>query len=122
MESVVFYNFLQVAAGEDAVSAKAFDAKYSDVSNMKAFKEVLDHTGPDVVVSWGYRLWETLPNDWGFGEAEKGVGIPIEGKNFYCYYTYPFNGKPILLIGAHHPSVGYDSKFHSDIFAALDVG
>lgn len=118
-ESVVFYNFLQISAGEDPYSTKQYD--YTDDRYLRAFYDVIDKTLPDVVICWGGKLWDTLPNNWNnYGEAEKGAGININNDVFGKYYTYPYRGdKRILLIGVRHPSMGFARDYHHQIFSKL---
>ena len=97
-ESVAFYNYLQKAAGTDSKSAPAYAAEYNQEKHLLAFYEVLEDLKPEVVISWGDRVWNALPNNWrGYGEATKGAGFKIGSKDFTAYYDYPFNGGRILL-------------------------
>jgi hypothetical protein len=118
-KSVIFYNYLQTCAGEDPYSASQYD--YTEEKHLKAFYEVIDKTLPDVVISWGSKVWEALPDDWNeYGEAEKGTPININGDNFQDYQYYPYkNRHKIMLILAHHPSVAYDRLYHYKIFSEL---
>lgn len=117
-DSVAFYNYLQVAAGEDAYSTGNFN--FAESRQLQAFYEVLNNVEPDVVISWGSKVWDVLPDNWNnYGEAEKGKGISIGDQIFYKYYTYPYNNKKILLIGVQHPSVGYSTGFYHGIFSEL---
>ena len=120
-ESVAFYNFLQRAAGSNSSSANMHAGEYDSTANWRAFHEVLEQLMPEIVISWGDRVWEALPNDWGCGEAKKGEGIKIGAEVFYRYYDYPFKDSRILLVGVHHPCVGYSIDFHSAVFNALGV-
>ena len=117
-DSVVFYNYLQVSAGEDAYSTGNYN--FAKNRHLNAFYEVLNNVGPDVVVSWGSKVWDALPDNWNnYGETDKGNGIRIGNQLFKNYYTYPYNNRKILLIGVRHPSVGYSTEFHYGIFSEL---
>jgi len=118
-DSVIFYNFLQEVAGENPQSAANYD--YKAKHHFDAFRELLDKHKPEVVICWGSKVWEALPNDWGFGEAIKGDGLTINDELFFSYYDYPYGDQRIRLIGVHHPSVGYDVDYHHQIFKALNV-
>lgn len=117
--SVAFYNFLQNSAGEDPKSASRFN--FYDSRHLEAFYEALDITDPDVVISWGAKVWDALPNNWrNYGEALRGQDIIYCCETFNNYLTYPFkNGKTILLIGVKHPAMGYGRAFHHNIFSRL---
>lgn len=118
LNSVAFYNWLQVAAGDDPYSAGQYD--YEHPRHLSAFYEVLDKTEPDVVISWGKKVWEALPNDWnGQGDARRGPAINADGQSFNDYQVYPYKGREILLIGVRHPSVGYGRDRHHEIFSQL---
>lgn len=117
-DSVAFYNYLQVAAGEDAYSTGNYN--FAESRHLNAFYEVLNNVEPDVVISWGSKVWDTLPDAWNdYGEADKGNDIVIGDQIFNKYYTYPYNNRKILLIGVRHPSVGYSTEFHHAIFSDL---
>jgi len=119
-DSIVFYNYLQEAAGEDPYSAGLSD--YNDERHLSAYYEVLDRLEPEVVICWGSKVWEALPNNWrSFGEADKGTGLSIGNQIFKRYYDYPYLDKTIRLIGVHHPSIGYKTEFHHQVFRGLDL-
>lgn len=118
LNSVAFYNYLQVAAGDNAYSTGKYD--YTKAEYLDAFYEVLNLIEPDIVICWGDRVWNALPNNWNnYGEADKGPGIPIGNEVFKNYYSYPYKNKTILLIGVHHPCSGYSVNFYRSIFFSL---
>ena len=121
-ESVAFYNYLQKAAGTNSESASAYAAEYNQESHLLAFYEVLENLMPELVIIWGNRVWNALPNNLkGYGEATKGAGIKIGPKIFTAYYDYPFNGRRVLLIGAQHPCRGTSVAFNEAVFDELGV-
>lgn len=119
-ESVVFYNYLQDVAGGGPTEAHRYD--YNEPRHFQAFTEVIETLRPEVVISWGYKAWNALPNDWGFGPAVVSKGIELEagGKSFDIY-DYPYRGTDIRLVGVHHPSIGYDVGFHHALFKHLNL-
>jgi len=119
-DSIIFYNYLQVSAGEDAYSTNRYD--FRDVRHLNAFLEVVDHYRPDVVICWGATVWNVLPDDWGYGEAVKGCGVMAGSKEFRRYQTYPFKNEELLLIGVKHPCIGYSVDFHHQMFSQLIGG
>ncbi len=118
-DSVVFYNYLQEIAGKNPTSAHQYD--YHEEKHFNAFTQLLDEQQPEVVISWGSKVWDALPNDWGYGEAKKGKGLQINGTEFIRYYDYPYKNGRILLIGVHHPSSGYGRDHHHHIFKDLKL-
>lgn len=118
-DSIIFYNYLQYAAGKTWNVASNFD--HSENRHLEAFFEVLDKYMPDVVICWGKRVWDTLPNDWRYGEATKPI-LSVDNKDFYCRYYYPYKDKTIMLVGVNHPSSpSFDSTFHHELFKKLDL-
>lgn len=113
-DSVVFYNYLQEIAGASANEAGNFD--YGAQQHFQAFQEILAEFQPEVVISWGAKVWDALPNDWGYGPALVGDPVIIDGKKAGSVYTYPFQNKTIRLIGVRHPSIGYSPGFHHELF------
>jgi len=113
-DSIIFYNYLQEIAGASASEAANYD--YKDPQHFAAFQEILNEYQPDVVISWGLKVWNGLPNDWDHGAAVIGDPVMIDGRNAGSVYSYPFQGRVIRLIGVHHPSIGYDVGFYHEIF------
>ncbi|MBN8460686.1 MAG: hypothetical protein J0M04_22885 [Verrucomicrobia bacterium] len=117
-DSVVFYNYLQVPAGENPYSADNYD--YTAEIHCEAFLHVVENTKPEIVISWGDKVWDALPNEWGYGMAKWGEPLALDPP-FGSYMDYPFGNETIRLIGAHHPSTGYPSEYHHEIFKGLGV-
>ena len=118
-DSVVFYNYLQEAAGQDAYAAHEYD--YHEQRHFDAFLEVINEVKPEVVIAWGKKVWDALPNDWGYGQAEKKTDLAVNGTPFTSCYDYPYFDPPIRLIGVHHPSAGYASDYHHEVFEVFDI-
>lgn len=117
-ESIAFYNFLQIAAGENPYSTKEYD--YANNRYIDAFYEVVDRILPDVVICWGKQVWNALSNGWNIcGEAEKGAGVKVVDTIFNHYKIYHYRHHKILLIGVQHPSCGFARNFHYQIFSEL---
>ena len=60
------------------------------------------------VFGMGSRVWNAIPWDLGFGKAEK-VADDI--------FRYPFEDRSFLLVGLHHPSIGYPSDASHQLLA-----
>jgi hypothetical protein len=118
-DSVIFYNYLQEIAGANAYEAGK--SNYRDRKHFDAFKEVLAKYRPEVVIAWGKKVWEGLPNDWGYGPAVIRKGVSVGTGTSKDIYDYPFEGGTISLIGVNHPSIGYSPDFHHQIFKQLDL-
>jgi hypothetical protein len=118
-DSVIFYNYLQEIAGASASEAESFD--YHASCHFNAFKEILEEYRPQIVISWGSKVWEALPNDWGYGSAEIRDGNSVGAEISQKIYHYPFHDTVIHLVGVHHPSIGYVTDFHHQIFKHLGL-
>ena len=118
-DSVSFYNYLQVSAGNNPYSTHNYN--FDDRRHLLAFYEVLDKIKPNVVISWGDIVWNAIPNNWGDGEAIKGNKLTFDNKIFDSYLYYNYKNDTIMLVGAHHPSAGYNSDFYNKIFTELKV-
>lgn len=97
--SIMFYNYVQLATSGPRISpsAEAF-------SNSKdAFFEVIDKYQPDLIIVWGKRLWEMLPNNGTY--AEDNI---LDGKFGKLYY-YKVSNKEIPAFKIYHPSSSYFS-------------
>lgn len=118
-DAVIFFNYLQEIAGATASEAGNFD--YHAPCHFDAFREILEVHRPEVVISWGYKVWDALPNDWGYGTAQATDGISVGSEISNKIYHYPFRDTVIRLVGVHHPSIGYSPDFHHQIFKQLDL-
>jgi hypothetical protein len=118
-DSVIFYNYLQEIAGASASDAGNFD--YHAPCHFDAFREIIETYRPEVVIAWGSKVWDALPNDWGHGEAEIRDGVTVGAVISQKIFHYPFRDTVIRLVGVRHPSIGYSPDFHHQIFKQLDL-
>lgn len=98
-ESILFYNFLQVAmqTPRQAGTAEQYQAAAAP------FFSILDQYQPDLLIVWGVRLWDKLPSErWQDGPEMKVDGYPVSNG----YYKLS-NGSLVRAICVYHPSVGY---------------
>ncbi len=113
-DSIIFYNYLQEIAGASSSEAGNYD--YGAKQHFDSFLEIITEYEPEVIISWGAKVWNGLPNDWGYGPAVIGDPVTIDGRNLGSVFSYPFRDKIIRLIGVHHPSIGYDVAIHHELF------
>lgn len=91
--SVIFYNFFQNSQKEPGCEINVTEDPEI------AFKEILEKYMPDLIIIWGCRLYNYLP-DWD-GEHS----IIYDGKgNKTDIWNYKINGKIIPAMKVHHPS------------------
>ncbi len=111
-ESIVFYNYVQSALETSRKEPKSEQFYESE----KAFKEVLRRYKPDLIIVWGIRLWEYLPDIGHYGEERK-----IHGAIDKIYY-YKSGVKDIPAFPVYHPA---SSKYNYDdsrkIQKAIDI-
>lgn len=102
-DSIAFYNFLQVAMG----GAREAGTNQQYRAAAEPFMQVLEELQPDVLIVWGVRLWNNLPNrNWTDGPKVSVDGYDVQNG----YYTLP-SGKKVKAVCVYHPSVGYDWSF-----------
>lgn len=108
--SVLFYNYLQVAMGGPRQAGTTTDYQTA----VPAFYEVLDTYQPECIIVWGYRLWDSLPGDDRWQESE-----PIvmeDGQTVETGFYQLGNGNRAKAMAVCHPSAGYSwEKWHDAI-------
>ena len=93
-DSIVFYNYVQYSTPGPGKSPQ----KNEFIDSKTAFFEVLKEYKPDVIIVWGFRLWERLPDNGTY------AGFDISNDpNGECYY-YEVDDKKILAYAVYHPS------------------
>lgn len=99
-DSLLFYNYLQVAMSQSRKAGSNDDYAHSE----NAFFEVLETYRPDYVIVWGYRLWKYLPGGekWKWNDEINVDGILYENGAYELS-----DGKRVNLIAVQHPSSGY---------------
>lgn len=107
-DSIVFANFLQKAEGKDA--SEKHDEYFREPVHVESLKTTIHECRPDVVVTWGSRVWNAIPWDLGFGKAEQMADSIVR---------YPFEGGSFILLGLHHPSIGYPSNDSHQLLARV---
>lgn len=107
-DSLLFYNYLQFALHGPRESGTPEQHKAS----IEPFFSVLDQYQPDMMIVWGVRLWNNLPEERWIGSP----GISVDGQAINSGYYKLSNGKPVRAICVYHPSAGYDwSHWHKVI-------
>ena len=79
--------------------------QYRDAA--EPFLATMENLQPDVIVVWGVRLWNNLPNvRWTDGDRLNVDGYDVQNG----YYTL-VSGKTVKAVCVYHPSTGYDWSF-----------
>jgi hypothetical protein len=111
--SVAFYNYLQIPAGSLSRQTQYYD--YSRDSDRSAVLEIINELDPDIIVSWGNKVWDAIPENLGYGNGN------VSGSYSNCCFIYPFKQRELKLIGITHPSSSYNSSYWADVFCDLEV-
>lgn len=109
--SVAFYNYLQVPAGSDNRQTQYYD--YTHDRDRSAFLEVINYLDPDIIISWGNKVWDAIPEDLGYGNCH------VSEVHSNCCYLYPFKQRELKLIGITHPSTSFNSDSWANVFDEL---
>lgn len=98
-DSVLFFNYLQVAMGGPREAGTS--EEYSEAAD--ALFDVMDKYQPEYLIAWGNRLWNKLPGD----RWENGDDIVVDGYRVATGSYVLGNGKRVRVMAVNHPSVGY---------------
>lgn len=101
-DSVMFYNYIQKAMCEPRTPPDEEVFQNSTAS----FFELLHEYSPDIIIVWGERLWDRLPNCGHWGDHV------LDGENGKLYY-YKTENKSIPAYGIYHPSSSAFNYGHS---------
>lgn len=105
-EHLAFYNYVQVPMTGPRISPTTEDFKKSE----EAFWEVLNELKPDLIIVWGTRLYNNLPQ--GGKQLEYFTVQNKYGDDIYIeIWSYEIDGENTPIIGINHPSSGFDTKF-----------
>ncbi|MDR2065428.1 MAG: uracil-DNA glycosylase family protein [Prevotellaceae bacterium] len=94
LQSVVFYNYVQ--SSTDALRVSPSEQEFADSET--AFFEVLKKYKPDLIIVWGTRLWDRLPQNGEWADFDI-----LDGANGKFYY-YQVDNKKMPAYSIYHPS------------------
>ena len=92
--SVMFYNYFQKSTTGPRTEPDMTAQKESE----EAFRELLEHYQPDVIIVWGQRLYNLLP---GWDGTETTIKVDNDSTRVW---HYNIKGKTIPAMSVHHPS------------------
>lgn len=98
-QSVVFYNYLQVAMGGPREAGTT--AQYRQAG--ETLFSVMEKYQPEYLIAWGNRLWNELPGE----HWTDGNGIVIDGYRVDTGTYTLASGRKVKAMAVNHPSVGY---------------
>jgi hypothetical protein len=110
--SVSFYNYLQYAL--DGPRKPGDNDAY--LKAIKPYYQVLDYLKPEIIIVWGKRLWDFLPDDDRWEGCDHVVidGYRVEN----CYYKIS-DGSKARAFPVYHPSIGYDWSFWHKVIKTM---
>jgi len=100
-DSVIFYNYVQSSTKGPRISPTSQQFNESK----DAFIEVLEKYKPDLIVVWGHRLWDNLPDIGRLGNENI-----LDDANSQFYY-FKIENKEIPALKIYHPS---SSSFNNE--------
>ena len=103
-ETLMFYNFVQTLMPAPRVRPAKKDFKASE----PAFQEVLKKYSPDYIISWGYKLYDCLPQT---GHQLQNI-VAEDGKEA-AVWGYEVGVNTIPLLAIKHPASAFSpSHWH----------
>lgn len=110
--SVVFYNYLQVAMSGTREEGTA--QQYEEAA--EPFFEVLEKYRPQYVIVWGSRLWGYMPagERWSWN-----ADIVVDGNANKCGNYALKDGSKVKIIPVYHPSVGYSWDYWHKVISVF---
>ncbi|NVN94043.1 MAG: hypothetical protein HXX18_02040 [Bacteroidetes bacterium] len=96
-DSVIFYNYVQ--SSTDGPRTSPTNLQF--IESQAAFISILEENKPDLILVWGKRLWENLPNIGRWGDEDI-----LDNANGHFYY-YKVNNNEIPAYRIYHPSTSY---------------
>ena len=108
---LAFYNYLQVPVTDPRIAGEDDDYEKSQ----SPFFYLLEKIEPDVVIVWGNRLWNYLPDDHEFNWLDDFIG----DEDIHSSGCYEVNGKTIKIFPIHHPSVRFSWDYWNTVIKNL---
>lgn len=110
-DSIAFYNFVQVPMTGARVAPTAADF----AGSADAFFEVLETLRPDVVIAWGNRLYENLPDS---GRQGAPVVAP-DGRQVEMWVYALADGSEVRVVPIMHPSSSFSPDYWHRVLTAV---
>lgn len=110
-QHVLFYNYVQTSVPQRGVPPS--DTQFQE--SEKAFFEVLSQYQPDLIIVWGKRLYNNLPQQ-GTQLPDLQISQGIYAGESSEVWSYTIGGKTIALLPITHPSASmYELQYHKDL-------
>jgi len=106
--SVIFYNYVQVPISGPRIAPSTDDFRMSE----NAFNEVLELYHPEIVIVWGKRLYNNLPQT-----GKQGADLRSSSGDWIETWNYSLtDGSYVEVIPIMHPSAAFSPNYWNNIF------
>lgn len=110
-QHVIFYNYVQTAISGARIAPTAEQFKNSE----QAFFEIISQYQPDLIIVWGKRLYNNLPQQ-GTQLPDLQISQGIYAGESSEVWSYTIGGKTIALLPITHPSASmFELQYHKDL-------
>lgn len=110
-QQVIFYNYVQTAISGARVSPTTEQFRNSE----QAFFEIISQYQPDLIIVWGKRLYNNLPQQ-GTQLPDLQISQGIYAGESSEVWSYTIGGKTIALLPITHPSASmFELQYHKDL-------
>lgn len=110
-DSIIFYNFLQVALH----GPREAGTQEQHQDSIGPFFSVMNTYQPDLLIVWGVRLWNKLPSE----NWIDGPDVKVDGYQVNNGYYRLSGGKMVRAVCVYHPSVGYSWDYWHKVIKAI---
>lgn len=109
-EHIAFYNYVQVPMTGARISPTTEEFKKSE----EALWEILKIHKPDLIIVWGTRLYNNLPQIGKQLDDIKIIGDTGDNTSIEIW-SYPTEDKTVPIMGITHPSAGFEVEFWNKV-------
>lgn len=110
-QHVIFYNYVQTSISGARLSPTTEQFRNSE----QAFFEIISQYQPDLIIVWGKRLYNNLPQQ-GTQLPDLQISQGIYAGESSEVWSYTIGGKTIALLPITHPSASmFELQYHKDL-------
>lgn len=110
-EHVMFYNYVQTPMTAARIAPTVKDYRDSD----GAFWQVLEESDADLIIAWGKRLYNNLPQEGEQGEDMEILDGEYEGEAIEIWTYKTSKDKNIQVMCVNHPSSAYVLEYWGEL-------
>lgn len=113
--SLLFYDYVQ-AVQDPRKSITPTKEQYTD--SEEAFFQIMERYQPDILIVWGLRLWNNLPNTNWTENARKCIGGDYFDNGFYTLN----NNHRVTSFPIDHPAGAFDTELWHEVISGFVIG